>query len=74
MKEFAVKTAFIFEGFFFVKAESEEQAKQFVTENCGLVIGSNIHSNLPDAQVDWDFCTHGETVIKKVKQLTDSRI
>jgi hypothetical protein len=69
MKRYSVKTAFVFEGFFYVQAESEEQARELVTEHCGLAIGSNVHSTLPDKEIDWNFCTHPEKEIKSVKQL-----
>jgi transcription initiation factor TFIIIB Brf1 subunit/transcription initiation factor TFIIB len=71
MKEYAVKTAFVFESFFFVRAENEQQAQQIVCENCGLVMGGKIHSSLSDDEVDWDFNTHPETKIIKVKQFTE---
>jgi len=72
MKEYTVKTAFVFDGFFFIKAENAEQARQAVEQHCGLVMGGSIHSTLPDDDVDWDFNTHPETVIKNVKLLTSN--
>jgi hypothetical protein len=72
MKEYTVKTAFVFEGFFFIKADNAEQARQAVEQHCGLVMGSSIHTTLPDDDVDWDFNTHPETVIKNVKLLTSN--
>jgi len=38
-----------------------------VTENCGLVIGGNIHTTLDDDEVPyWDFDVHPESRIKEV--------
>lgn len=68
MKEFEVKTRFVFEGVFNVKADSREQAAEYVQKHCGLVIGGDIHTTLPDEVIDWDFLVHPEKQIKAVKQ------
>jgi len=68
MKEFEVKTRFIFEGVFKVKAETRQQAAEYVQKHCGLVIGGDIHSTLPDDDIDWDFNVHPEKEIKGIKQ------
>ena len=60
MKTYTVKTQFIFKGNFYIKSDSKQQAKEFVLKHCGLVIGGDIHSSLPDDQVDWNFATHPE--------------
>lgn len=41
-------------------AKSREEARQKVIQNCGLVMGGNIHSTLPDEEVNWAFSTHSE--------------
>ena len=55
---YRVRTQYIFEGVFEVVAESKEEARQKVRQNCGLVMGGNIHSTLPDEEVNWAFSTH----------------
>ncbi|MFK1787924.1 hypothetical protein ACIXBV_12520 [Bacteroides fragilis] len=55
---YRVRTQYIFEGVFKVVAESREEARQKVIQNCGLVMGGNIHSTLPDEEVNWAFSTH----------------
>lgn len=55
-KTYKVKTRFIFEGEFEVKANNKEQAKEYILKHCGLVIGGDIHTTLPDAT--WDFNVH----------------
>lgn len=60
---FNVKTRFIFNGTFKIKATSRKQAEEYALKHCGLVIGSDIHSSLPDDSVDWDFPVHP---IKKI--------
>ena len=57
-KVYRVRTHYIFEGMFEVVAESKEEARQKVRQNCGLVMGGNIHSTLPDEEVNWAFSTH----------------
>jgi|SRR3712207_1809297 len=52
---YRVRTQYIFEGVFEVVAESREDARQKVIQNCGLVMGGNIHSTLPDEEVNWAF-------------------
>ena len=55
---YRVRTQYIFEGVFEVVAESREEARQKVVQNCGLVIGGNIHSTLSDEEINWAFSTH----------------
>ena len=69
IKTFQVKTKFIFEGIFEVKAQNREQAREFIEKHCGLVIGGNIHSTLPDEDINWEFSVHPEKEIKGSKQI-----
>ena len=57
-KVYRVRTQYIFDGVFEVVAESREDARQKVIQNCGLVMGGNIHSTLPDEEINWVFSTH----------------
>ena len=57
---YRVQMQYIFEGVFEVVAESREEARQKVIQNCGLVMGGNIHSTLPDEEVNWAFSNHPE--------------
>ena len=47
-KVYRVRTQYIFKGVFEVVAESREEARQKVIQDCGMVMGGNIHSTLPD--------------------------
>lgn len=69
MKNYEVKTRFVFEGIFNVKAENRQQAEEYILKHCGLVIGGDIHSTLPDDAIDWDFRVHPDKQIKSVKQI-----
>ena len=55
---YRVRTQYIFEGVFEVVAESKEDARQKVLQNCGLVMGGSIHSTLPDDEINWAFDIH----------------
>ncbi|GAA2990978.1 hypothetical protein GCM10019997_04580 [Prevotella corporis] len=55
---YRVRTQYIFEGVSEVVSESREKARQKVIQNCGMVMGGDIHSNLPDEEVNWAFSTH----------------
>ena len=57
-KVYRVQTQYIFEGVFDVVAESKEDARKKVLQNCGLVMGGSIHSTLPDDEVNWAFSAH----------------
>jgi hypothetical protein len=60
---FAIPATFVFTGTFSVEAESETQAKEYVDQHCGMVLGGGIHSSIPGEEVDWDFPVHPEKVI-----------
>ena len=57
-KIYRVRTQYVFEGVFEVLADNKEDARQKVLQDCGLVMGGNIHSTLPDEEVSWAFSTH----------------
>lgn len=63
-KKYRVKTKFVFEGEFYVKAESKKEAKKMVEESCGLCLGGNIHSDLNDEDVDWEFPVHPKKIVR----------
>ena len=64
MKKYSIKTKFVFEGEFIVSAENKDQAKEYVSKHCGLCLGGNIHSSLPDEDIDWEFPVHATKIIK----------
>jgi hypothetical protein len=43
---------------FEVVAESREEARQKVIQDCGMVMGGNVHSTLPDKEINWAFSAH----------------
>ena len=57
---YRIRTQYIFEGVFEVIAESREDARQKVIQDCGMVMGGSIHSTLPDEDINWAFSTHPE--------------
>ena len=66
-KVYRVRTQYIFEGMFEVVAESKEDARQKVLQDCGLVMGGSIHSTLPDNGINWAFSAHLDV---KMTQIT----
>lgn len=65
-KFYRVRTQYVFEGVFDVVAESKEDARQKVIQNCGMVMGGNIHSTLPDNEINWAFSTHPEVRMGRI--------
>ena len=65
-KFYRVRTQYIFEGVFDVVAESKEEARQKVLQNCGLVMGGSIHSTLPDNEINWAFDRHPNKRIDRI--------
>ena len=63
---YRVRTQYIFEGVFEVVAESREGARQKVIQDCGLVMGGNVHSTLPDEEINWVFSTHPEVRMGRI--------
>lgn len=63
-KNYTIKTKFVFEGEFYITAESKEQAKEYVMKHCGLVLGGDIHTTLPNDICDWYFNIHPEKIVK----------
>ena len=56
MAKYDVKVRYAFEGTYTVVAEDRDQAERMVTEDCGLVLGGNIHTTCGDDEVtDWNF-------------------
>lgn len=51
---------------FEVEAFNREEAKELILKECGLVMGGDIHTTLPDGEVRWNFDTHPEKQIGKI--------
>ena len=68
-KVYRVRMQYIFEGVFEVVAESREEARQKVLQNCGLVMGGSIHSTLPDDEINWAFDRHPNKRIDRITKV-----
>lgn len=66
MKKYDVKVRYAFEGTYTVAAEARDEAKRMVVENCGLVLGGNIHTTLDDEEMDWNFGMHPDMQVLSV--------
>jgi hypothetical protein len=62
-KTFTIPVKFVFEGKFFIKAESQKEAERIVKEDCAMTLGSGVHSTLNDGDVDWDFPVHADKIV-----------
>ena len=63
-KEFVVKTKFVFNGTFTIKASDYGEACELVEKHCGLVLGRDIYTSLPeDVCVDWEFDVHSDKIV-----------
>jgi len=58
MKRYKIAVRFLFDGFFIVNAENDLNARQKVCDSCGLVLGGEIHTTLPDEEINWEFPIH----------------
>ena len=65
-KIYRVKTQYIFKGVFEALADSKENARQKVLQDCRLVMGGSIHSTLPYEEINWAFSTHPEVKAMRV--------
>ena len=68
-KVYRVRTQYVFEGVFDVVAESKEEARQKVLQNCGLVMGESIHSTLLDDEINWAFDRHPYKRIDRITKV-----
>ena len=68
MTKYKVKVMYIFEGTYTVAAEGRKEAEAMVTEDCGLVLGGNIHTTRDDDEVDWNFSCHPDLQILSIRQ------
>lgn len=65
-KVYRVRTQYIFDGVFDVVANSREEARKKVIQDCGMVMDGNVQSTLPDEEVNWAFSTHPDVRIGRI--------
>ncbi len=68
MNKYKVKVRYTFDGWYEITADNEQRAREIAEQDCGLVIGGNIHTSNPMHVKDWDFDTHPETWIVSTRQ------
>ena len=69
MKRYDIRVRYSFEGTYTVAAEDRDEAKRMVNDDCGLVLGGNIHTTRDgDEVLDWDFCIHPDTRILSLQE------
>lgn len=73
MAKYDVRVRYAFEGTYTVVAEDHDEAKQMVSEDCGLVLGGNIHTTRDDEEVvDWHFGAHPDMQLLSVSRRNGS--
>ena len=68
-KVYRARMQFVFEGVFEVVAESREDARQKVLQDYGLVMVGNIHSTLPNDEINWAFDRHPNKRIDRITKV-----
>lgn len=69
MTKYNVQVRYIFEGTYTVATEDREEAERMVSEDCGLVLGGNIHTTRDDDEVtDWNSDCHPDLQVLSVRQ------
>ena len=69
MAKYEVRVRYAFEGTYKVVAEDRDEAERMVEEDCGLVLGGNIHTTRDDDEVtDWNFDSHPDMQILSVRE------
>ena len=66
---YRVRTQYTFEGVFEVLADSKENARQKVLQNCRLVMDDNTHSTLLDEEANWAFDRHPNKRIDRITKV-----
>ena len=69
MAKYDVRVRYAFEGTYKVVAEDRDEAERIVTEDCGLILGGNIHTTRDDDEVtDWRFSSHPDMQILSFRE------
>jgi hypothetical protein len=67
--KYVIDVEFYSKGKITVEADSEEEARKSIQNDVGLVMGGNIHTNMNDEDIDWNFDTHFDKRILNVSQV-----
>lgn len=69
MTKYEVKVRYAFDGTYTVAAEDRDEAMDMVSEDCGLVLGGNIHTTRDDDEVlDWNFGIHPDMQVLSITE------
>jgi len=69
MTKYDVKVRYAFDGTYTVAAEDRDEARNMVSEDCGLVLGGNIHTTRDDDEVlDWNFGIHPDMQVLSITE------
>ena len=65
-KTFKIRAKFVFGGQVQIKAHNRQEAEAEVERSSAAVLGK-VEAQSEDI-VDWDFCSHGETIINRKQE------
>lgn len=68
-KTFEIQATFVFSGIFTIRAYNQAEAREYVEKHCGLVLGGDIHTTLPEGKADWNFGHHPQKRIRHVRAI-----
>lgn len=69
MSKYRVKVKFSFTGYFVIDAETGNNTNVIIADHCGLVMGGNIHTTMPEQVLDWYFPVQPEKEVLKVEKM-----
>ena len=67
--KYVIDVEFYSKGKITVEADSEQEARESIQKDVGLCMGGNIHTNMNDEDIDWNFDTHFDKRILAVSQV-----
>ena len=70
MNVYRVRTQYVFEEVFEMVAESKEEVRQKVLQNCRLVIGGSIHNTLPTDKINKTFDRYPNKRISRIIKIS----
>lgn len=65
MKRFSVPVSYTFMVVYDIDADTAQQAKEIASNDCGLVLGGNIHTSDEHHVISWDAHLHPDELVGK---------
>lgn len=73
-KQFKIRAKFVFSGQVTIQAHNRQEAEALVERKVGAILGDVfVDLEVSDDVKDWDFATHGETVINRKQEAENGK-